>query len=355
MQTTVKYEDTTIALEPLRIGDVIAHPPLVLGPMAGVTSLPFRLICRRAGAGLVCSEMVSADAVTHGNTKTKALLTTCPQEKPLSIQVFGADPDTVAEAARHVEAAGADIIDLNMGCSVRKVLRAGAGAMLMAEPERAVAIAAAVVRAVRVPVTVKMRLGWNPDDRSYVDLSRRLIDVGIAAVTLHARTVGQGYRNRADWGAIARLVESLQVPVIGNGDVFTAEDALRMKKQTNCAAVMIARGALGNPMIFAQASALIAGQKPPEFPPYWRLAIALWQAQASVLQFGERLGLQRMRPMACWYTRGLPNAVKFRREVSRIHDLQHFARAILSLAANKPTNSISGTHDSGSVEDIVRE
>jgi len=318
------------------IGNVVVSPALVLGPMAGMNSLPFRLLCRRAGAGLVCSEMVSANAIHYGSVKTKELLVTCGQERPVSVQVFGADPDIVAEAAQHVAAAGADLIDLNMGCPVRKVLKAGAGAVLMRDPDRAVSIAAATVRAVKVPVTAKIRIGWSRKVPCYVELSRRLVEVGVAAITLHARTAGQGYRGPADWSAIARLVEAVAVPVIGNGDVFTAHDALRMKRRTGCAAVMIARGALGNPLVFREAAGLLAGRPSRQVPARWRLAIALWHAQAAILHHGEHTGIRRMKAMACWYGRGMPGAAKFRREACNASTLAELSQAILTLARDLP-------------------
>jgi tRNA-dihydrouridine synthase B len=306
-------------------------PPLVLAPMAGVTSMPFRLLCRRAGAGLVCSEMVSANAIAHGNRKTDDLLISDPAERPLSVQVFGSDPATMAQAARYVEAAGADVIDINMGCPVRKVVRTGAGVALAADPDRAVAVAEACVRAVSVPVTVKMRAGRSPGDLSYVDLACRLADVGVAAVTLHARTARQGYRGSADWTAIARLAEALPIPVIGNGGVLMPDDAVRMVRGTGCAAVMIARGALGNPFLFRQAARALRDEPAGETPPRWRLAAALWHAQALVLHAGEYLGVRQMRAQAAWYTRGMPGSHAFRRAACGADTLRELADAMLGL------------------------
>jgi tRNA-dihydrouridine synthase B len=256
------------------------------------------------------------------------------------VQVFGADPDIVAEGARQVEATGADLIDLNMGCPVRKVLKAGAGAALMRDPGLAVAIAAAAVRAVGVPVTAKIRLGWSPEQPVYLELSRRLVDVGVAAIALHARTAGQGYRGRADWDAIARLVEAVPVPVMGNGDVLTPQDALRMKRHTGCAAVMIARGALGNPLIFRGASELLAGREPRPAPARRRLAAALWHAQANVLHHGEFVGIRRLRAMACWYSRGMPGSARFRREVCCAARLGDMSSAILALLDQLPPDHV---------------
>ncbi|MGQ9731171.1 MAG: tRNA dihydrouridine synthase DusB [Candidatus Zipacnadales bacterium] len=318
------------------IHNVLVDPELVLAPMAGINSLPFRLLCRKAGAGLVYSEMVSANAIHYGSTKTRSLLVNCPQEKPLAIQIFGSDPERIATAAQHVEAAGADIVDINMGCPVRKVRKSGAGCELMRDPERAVACARAAVKAVQVPVTVKLRIGWSYGDTAYLDLSSRLANVGVAAITLHARPAAHSYHEPADWDAIARLVEVVPIPVIGNGDVFTAEDALRMQRHTGCAAVMMGRAALGNPLIFREASNLLRGQSR-TLSPRWRLAAALWHAQANVLHYGETIGIRRIRAQVCWYSRGLPGAARFRREACAASTLSQLAEAILALLDRLPS------------------
>lgn len=315
----------------MRIGNVTVEPPIVLAPMAGSTCMPFRLLCRRAGAGLVCSEMVSANAIAHGNRKTDGLLVTCDDERPVSVQVFGAEPEVVADAARRAEAEGADIIDINMGCPVRKVVRAGAGAALLADPERAVRTAEAVVRTVKAPVTAKIRAGCRHGDRSYIGLAQRLADIGAAAITVHARTATQGYRSPADWSAIARLVEHVPVPIVGNGDVRTPEDAARMMEETGCAAVMIGRAALGDPFIFHRMARLRAGDAVAETPVTWRLAAALWHAQAVVLHYGEKTGVRRMRQQARWYSKGIPRATSFRQAACLSSTLEELTDAILAL------------------------
>ena len=315
----------------MKIGRVTIDPPIVLAPMAGTTCMPFRLLCRRAGAGLVCSEMVSANAIAHGNRKTEDLLVMCERERPLSVQVFGADPALVAAAARRAEAEGADIVDINMGCPVRKVIRAGAGSALLREPERAAAIVGAAVRAVSVPVTAKIRAGNRQGDDSYIDLARRLADAGAAAITLHARTASQGYRGRADWSAISRLVEAVSVPVIGNGDVFEPTDAPRMMRETGCAAVMVGRAALGNPFIFHRAAKALRGEFPAPTPVGWRIAAALWHAQALAIHYGEKYGVRRMRQQACWYSKGIPRAASFRRAACRASTLDELAGSLMAL------------------------
>jgi tRNA-dihydrouridine synthase B len=278
--------------------------------------------------------MVSANAIAYGSRKTDELLVSCPEERPLSIQVFGADPALVAAAAQHVAAAGADVVDINMGCPVRKVVRIGAGAALAAESDRAVAVARAVVRAVRIPVTVKLRAGWHRGDASYLDLARRLADVGVAAIALHARAARQENSSPAEWSCIARLVAAVPVPVIGNGGVARAEDAPRMIHETGCAAAMIGRAALGDPFIFRGAAEALAGRPARETPPRWRIAAALWHAQALALQIGEPLAVRQMRAQACWYGRGLPGAARFRRAATGAATLAELSRAILSLAGH---------------------
>ncbi len=293
--------------------------------------MPFRLLCRRAGAGLVCSEMVSANAIAHGNRKTDELLVMCEDERPVSVQVFGAEPELVAAAGQRAEAEGADIVDINMGCPVRKVVRAGAGTALLSDPGRAAAVAQAVVHSVGSPVTAKIRAGSRQGDDSYIDLAQRLADVGVAAVTVHARTATQGYRGQADWGAIARVVENVSVPVIGNGDIRKPADAVRMMEETGCAAVMIGRAALGDPFIFHRAAKLLRGDRPGKTPVAWRIAAALWHAQALVLHYGEKTGIRRMRQQACWYSKGIPRAVSFRRAACLSSTLEQLADAVVAL------------------------
>lgn len=317
----------------LRLGSLTINPPLVLGPMAGYTTLAFRLLCHRAGAGLVVSEMISAKALQYGSTKTPPLMQTCPQEKPVALQIFGGEPDSMADAARLCVEYGADLVDLNMGCTVPKVRRSQSGVGLMCDPERAVAVAAAVVQAVPVPVTVKFRAGLVVGDDSYLDLGRRLQDVGVAGLTLHARTASAYFRGKADWKHIARLVEAVDIPVIGNGDVTTGQQALQMLRQTGCAGVMVARGAMGRPWVFRQMrDALMQGD---EAAPTWeptageRLAIALCQAQMLSLQFGGLSAARQMRSQMAFYLKGLPNASMVRGRIQAIRSVGELADLVL--------------------------
>ena len=315
--------------EAIEIGDLRIEPPLVLGPMAGTTNRAFRLLCRRGGAGLVCSEMVSANALSYGSSKTERLLRTFEGERPVSIQVFGAEPEIMAAAVPTAEAAGADTIDVNMGCAVPKVRKAGAGVALMSDPERAVAVTEAVVRRAHVPVTVKLRAGLNGEDDSYVELAQRLAEAGAAAIAVHARTGSQSFSDRADWRRIKRVREAVGVPVIGSGDVFAPEDAAAMLEQTGCAGVMIARGAWGRPWIFGQAAAVIAGRPvPPDPPPQQRLGIALLHAQMLADDLGMRVALHQMTGQIRHYTRDMPSARVLRAAMSEAATLAELRQAI---------------------------
>lgn len=318
----------------LKIGNLELDPPLVLGPLAGYTTLAFRLLCHNAGAGLVVSEMISAKALQYGSTKTLPLMATCVQEKPVALQIFGGEPESMAEAARLCVDKGADIVDLNMGCTVPKVRRAQSGVGLMCEPDRAVAVTAAVVRAVPVPVTVKFRAGMVVGDDSYLELGRRLQDAGAAALTLHARPASAYFRGQADWSRIARLVEAVDLPVIGNGDVATPERAVEMLAQTGCAGVMIARAALGRPWLFGQVKALLAGSASPIGAEAWqptageRLAIALCQAQMLALATDELSAARQMRSQMPFYTHGLPNASALRQRCHKMQSVAELAEIV---------------------------
>lgn len=313
----------------IKIADLSIEPPVVLGPMAGTTNRAFRLLCRRGGAGLVCSEMVSANALSYGSSKTERLLRTFEGERPVSVQIFGAEPEIMAAAAPVAEAAGADTIDVNMGCAVPKVRKAGAGVALMSDVERAVAVTEAVVARARVPVTVKLRAGLNSEDDSYVELAQRLAEAGAAAITVHARTASQSFSGKADWSKIGRVCEAVGVPVIGSGDVLAPEDAAAMMEQTGCAGVMFARGAWGRPWIFGQAAAAIAGEPiPPDPSPQERLGIALLHAQMLADDLGTRVALHQMTGQIRHYTRDMPGARVLRAAMSGASTLGELRQAI---------------------------
>jgi len=302
----------------MRIGHHLLAPPVVLAPMAGYTDLPFRLLARRKGCALVCSEMVSANGLVRGNTRTGELLTTCGEEKPLSVQLFGADPRVMGEAARIAVSRGADIIDINFGCPARKILRGGAGAALMRDPRRAEAIIGEVRRAVSVPVTVKIRKGWDPSGCEGRIIARIAQECGVDAVIVHPRTVSQGFSGCADWSVIGECKQMLTIPVIGNGDVRCAEDVIRMRESTGCDGVMIGRAALVNPWIFSQARALLEGEAPPPVPLAEKFGLMLWYVDAAVRVQGEGRACRRLRSRLGWFIRGMPGSSEFRRTITHL-------------------------------------
>ena len=308
---------------PISIGGVIVDPPLILGPMAGTTNRVYRLLCRIGGAGLVCSEMVSINAIVQQNERTHEMLATSLAEHPVSVQLFGSEPEIMRDAIPAVVEAGADIIDINMGCSVHKIRRNGAGVALMGEPKLAADLTAAAVEASSVPVTVKIRAGLTMHDDSYVDYARRMQDAGAAAVAVHWRAASQAFGGTPGWQPIARVVQALDVPVIGNGDVNQPEEAPLLMRHTGCDAVMIARAAWGAPWIFSRAAAALRGERvPPDLGVEARLGTALLHAQMLALECGERLALHQMRAHVHHYVKGLPNARYFRREANQLETLQ---------------------------------
>jgi tRNA-dihydrouridine synthase B len=318
---------------PISIGGVIVDPPLVLGPMAGTTNRVFRLLCRRGGAGLVCSEMVSINAIVQANPRTHEMLATFRDEHPVSIQLFGSDPAIMRDAVPVVVEAGADLIDINMGCSVQKVRRNGAGVALMGEPELAAELTAAAVEASAVPVTVKIRAGLTMHDDGYVDYARRMQDAGAAAVAVHWRAASQGFGGTPGWQPIARVARALEVPVIGNGDVQQPEEAPMLMRHTGCQAVMIARGAWGSPWIFDRAAAALRGERvPPDLGLEARLGVALLHAQMLVLDTGERLAMHQMRAQMHHYVKGLPSASHLRREANQLETLRELRELLTRYA-----------------------
>jgi len=332
----------------LHIGSVRVDPPLALAPMSGYTSLPMRLLCRRAGAGIVYSELLSATGLHYGNGRTAEMMATCAGEHPVGTQIFGTEPDWMAAAAEAAVARGADVVDINMGCAVPKVMKTGAGAALLAEPERAVAIVKAVSQRITQPVTVKIRAGLTEGDRSWLGLAERLVQAGAAALCLHARTARQRFEGRADWAAIAALVREVPVPVIGNGDVDSPRAARRMREETGCAAVMIGRAALGNPWIFAQAAAELRGDVPPRDPtPRERVAVALCHLGMLAAAQEERRAVLEMRPVLAKYLQGLSGARRLRAEIMRATTVRQVRDLLLGFARGLewiPDSEEAGDH-----------
>ena len=305
------------------IREILRNNPLVLAPMAGVTDLPFRIICRELGAGLVFSEMVSVEAVIREHKRTFEMLRTEPAERPVVFQIFGSKPESMAEAVSILSSLPIDFVDINMGCPAPKVLKSGAGSALLRDKELARDIMAAVVEASSVPVTVKIRLGWDLKSITAVEQAQTAESVGIAAVTVHARTKCQGFSGCADWGMIKEVKNSVGIPVIGNGDVRSAQDAKRMKEETGCDGVMIGRACQGNPWIFREAKGLLETGIVPAPPALEeRSALIFRHLNEMVKLLGETMGVREMRKHLAWYTKGLRNGAEFRTSVNYLARVQ---------------------------------
>jgi nifR3 family TIM-barrel protein len=302
----------------MKIGSVTLENKTILAPLAGITNLPFRLLAKEAGCALVCSEMISAHGLINRSKRTQQMLDSLPEEKPLSVQLFGSQPDVMAEAARLVESSGADIIDINFGCSVRKIIKTGSGAALMKTPENAEAVIKAVRKVVRIPLTIKIRTGWNPTGNQAFQISQIAESCGVDAITIHPRTAKQGFSGHSDWGIIAKLKKQANVPVIGNGDIFCADDAIAMLKQTRCDAVMIGRMAIGNPWIFSHVLARMRGEAEPAVALEQRFEMMNRYMQESVKYFGEEIACRMMRSRLCWFAKGLRNSSQFRKSINHI-------------------------------------
>lgn len=309
----------------MQIGKIKLETPLVLAPMAGVTDLPFRLICRRHGCGMTVSEMVSAKGLLYKNVKTTEMLRIDAGERPTAIQLFGSVPAELAEAARLVEASGADIIDFNMGCPVPKIVNNGEGSALMKNPKLAHDILAAMVQAVKIPVTVKFRAGWDDAQRNAVEIAKAAEAAGVSAVAVHGRTRQQFYEGKADWQIIADVKKAVKVPVFGNGDIFTVADGLRMREETGCDGLMIGRGADGNPWLFRELAAALRGEELPAAPTLEeRLAQAAEHLALLIAYKGEHISVKEMRRHISAYLKGLPHAAEFRGRFHKVDTEEQF-------------------------------
>ncbi|MBW1785614.1 MAG: tRNA dihydrouridine synthase DusB [Deltaproteobacteria bacterium] len=312
----------------LQIGSLALENRLVMAPMAGISNLPFRLIVKKMGAALVFSEMVSAMGLAQGHPKTRTYLESDPEEKPLAVQIFGARPDIMAEAARIAVRAGADMVDINMGCPVKKVLKTGAGGALLRNGEAVRGMVATVRRACTVPLTVKIRTGWSPREADPLGIAQIIQGEGADALTIHPRFVSQGFSGKADWTVIARIKEALTIPVIGNGDVFRPQLALDMIDRTGCDGVMIGRGALAAPWIFRQILELETGLTVRHPALSERRFLILDHYRHLCERVGERRAAYKMRGILLWYTKGLPHSARFRGTVSSIKDFDTMIAAM---------------------------
>ena len=307
----------------LRIGNVTMDNPLVLGPMAGVTDLPFRLLCKEMGCGLLYTEMISAKALYYKNKNTLPLLATDPKEQPLAVQLFGSEPELMAEMAKTLEDKGYQFIDINMGCPVPKIVNNHEGSALMREPLLVGKIIETMVKAVNLPVTVKFRKGFNDNEVNAVEIARIAQESGAAAVAVHGRTREQFYSGVADWDIIRQVKEAVSIPVIGSGDIVDVDSFIAMKEKTGCDGFMIARGAKGNPWIFKQISTYLETGERIEKPELGEVIDMMLRHARMMMEFkGEYTGIREMRKHLAWYTQGYPGSARLRAKVSELETYQ---------------------------------
>ncbi len=312
----------------MKIGNVTLKNSYILGPMAGVTDLPFRVLCEEQGAGLACMEMVSAKALLYKNKNTRALLAIAPGEAPVSLQLFGSDPAVISAAAKELEEEGLpfQILDINMGCPVPKVVKNGEGSALMLDPDRVYEIVSQTVKAIDKPVTVKIRKGFDDAHVNAVEIAKVIEAAGGAAVAVHGRTREQYYSGKADWDIIRQVKEAVSIPVIGNGDVTGPEQAEKMREETGCDGVMIARAARGNPWIFRDLLEYDRTGVTPKRPSTGEIReMMLRHARMLIAQKGEYTGIREMRKQVAWYTKGLPGSAKMREEICRVGSYNELA------------------------------
>ncbi|MEG6586142.1 tRNA dihydrouridine synthase DusB [Dendrosporobacter sp. 1207_IL3150] len=310
----------------MKIGNIELANPVILAPMAGVTDLPFRLLAKEMGCGLVYSEMVSDKGLIYQNCHTLEMLKSDERERPVAVQIFGSEPDSMAKAAQIVEKSGAaDIIDINMGCPTPKIVKNGEGSALMRTPDLAFEIMTSVVNAVSLPVTVKVRKGWDDKSVNAVQMAKLAEQAGVSAVAVHGRTREQFYTGSADWNIIKQVKDNVRIPVIGNGDIRSPIDAVQMLTETNCDGIMIGRGSQGNPWIFQQVSNyLLNGELLPAPTMSERVDILLRHLDMLVAYKGEYIGTREMRRHAAWYTKGMPHSAELRLKFNQAESKQDF-------------------------------
>lgn len=324
----------------LKIGNVRVENPYILAPMAGVTDLPFRLLCKEMGAGLICMEMVSAKAISFHNKNTEKLMEIEEKERPVSMQLFGSEPDLIAKMAAQIEERPFDILDLNMGCPVPKVVNNGEGSALMKNPKLAAEIVRKTAKAIQKPLTVKIRKGFDEAHSNAVEMAKYLEDAGAAAIAVHGRTREQYYAGKADWEIIRQVKEAVSVPVIGNGDVTDPISAHKMMEETGCDGVMIGRASRGNPWIFRQLVEYDKTGNIPERPDVAELkAMILRHARLQLQYKGEYTGIREMRKHVAWYTAGYPHSAAIRRRVNEIETIGQLEEMLESIPEKLDRNS----------------
>ena len=320
----------------LKIGNVELENRYILGPMAGVTDLPFRLLCREQGAGLLCMEMISAKAIYYNNRNTESLLEIHPDERPVSLQLFGSDPKIMSEMAKRIEERPFAILDVNMGCPVPKVVKNGEGSALMKEPKLVYEIVSALVKAIEKPVTVKIRKGFDDEHVNAVEIAKIIEEAGASAVAVHGRTREQYYSGKADWDIIRQVKEATSIPVIGNGDVTSPQKAEELVRQTGCDGIMIARGAEGNPWIFSEMIAYEeTGVVPPRPDKDAVREMMLRHARLQLQYKGEYCGIREMRKHVAWYTKGLKGASRLREQINRVESYDELEALLRTLECKK--------------------
>ena len=326
----------------LQIGKVKVNGILALGPMAGVTDLPFRCLCKEQGASLIYTEMVSAKGIHYNNKNTKSLLETADMERPVALQLFGENAEIMSEAAKRIEELPFDILDINMGCPVPKVVNNGEGSALMKDPKKAGRVIAAVTKAIKKPVTVKIRKGFGIEDANAPEMARIAEESGASAVAVHGRTREQYYSGKADWDIIRQVKEAVSIPVIGNGDIFTPEDAKRMLTATGCDGLMLARGVQGDPWLFHRVNHYLeTGELLPK-PPMAELIETILRHARLQLEFkGEYLGMREMRKHVAWYTTGYPHSAKLRVKVNAVETMAELEELLLLYADEADSPDIS--------------